>query len=63
MVIAHVLRTVAVATQFVGVLWALLAVIYATDIAGLRHDCAVAVGVIAGGFLLWLAVDAWEHSR
>lgn len=54
-------RAAAVATSFIGAIWALLALIYANDQDNIFRDFGTGVAVAAAGFAVWFIADWWEH--
>lgn len=50
------IRIAAVATQFIGAIWALLALLYP------GHDFAAGIAVTLAGLLVW-AVAGWLEDR
>ena len=55
-------RAAAVVTQFIGVMWALLALVYPST-GQTINDFTLGITVTAAGFAAWLAVDWWENHR
>ena len=53
-------RAAAVATQIIGVIWALLALMYTPDHTRLPHDFAIGIGVTLTGIAIWVAASWWE---
>ena len=53
-------RAAAVATQFIGVIWALLALLFRNDQDDTAHEFGVSIAVIAAGFAVWLYAD-WRE--
>ena len=55
-------RVAAVATQLIGVMWALLALVYAGG-RGIPADFGVGIAVTFAGLLVWFAAGWWEGRR
>jgi hypothetical protein len=53
-------RAAAVATQIIGVIWALLAVLYTPDNKTLPHDFGIGIGVALTGIAIWITASWWE---
>ena len=56
-------RAAAVATSFIGAIWALLALVYANDQDNVFRDFGTGVAVAAAGFAVWFAAYWWENRR
>lgn len=57
------IRTAAVATSFIGAIWALLALVYANDTDHVLRDFGTGVAVAAAGFVVWFAAYWWEDNK
>ncbi len=55
-------RVAAVATQLIGVMWALLALVYAGGRV-MPADFGVGIAVTIAGLLVWFAAGWWEGRR
>lgn len=55
-------RTAAAATQIIGVIWAVLALIYHTDTHTTITDFGVGIAVTATGFAIWM-LAGWMQTR
>lgn len=55
-------RAAAVATQFIGVIWALLALLYTPDHKTVPHDFGIGITVALTGIGIWLFAD-WIEGR
>lgn len=56
-------RVAAVATQFIGLLWVLLAALYSNDPDGPMAAMLVGFAVAAAGFVVWLIAGWWEGRQ
>ena len=56
------IRTAAVATSFIGVIWALLALVYRNDADHTLREFGTGVAVAAAGFVIWFVAYWWEDK-